>query len=295
MHDAIAVERLTKRYQKSTAVDDLSFSVSKGSIVALLGPNGSGKTTTLDCMTGLRRATSGEVCYQGYPLTPALFQRLAYVPDYCPCYASLSVADHVEMTRRQFTAFEIERAQALLTRFSLDPRSRVGTLSKGQRTALSMTLAFAVRRDYFIPDEPTSWLDPAAQRQALDVLVEAASDGASILISTHNVAHIERVADGVVIISKGRLVVSEATEELLASHKRVEAVFESAEAATRFAQGCAIGADSLGSVVRIYVNGDAAEFVAAANGLGARSVRVVDCSLEDVYLEEIARAARTEA
>jgi ABC-2 type transport system ATP-binding protein len=295
MAEAMEVDRLTKRYGRKAAVDNLSFSTRKGSIVALLGPNGAGKTTTLNCMTGLTRATFGEVSYQGKPLIPELFQRLAYVPDYCPCYASLSVADHIDMTRRQFTGFEPDRARALIARFDLDPRSRAGTLSKGQKTALAITLAFAVRREYFILDEPTSWLDPAAQRQALDVLVESASDGASILISTHNVAHIERIADGTVIISKGRLAVSGPTEALLASHKQVEAVFDNTGAAIRFAQRSS-GADTRGGTVRIHANGDAAESVAAANRLGARSVRVVDCSLEDVYFEEIARAAaRTEA
>jgi ABC-2 type transport system ATP-binding protein len=268
---AITVVDLTKRYGAKTAVDYISMDAEFGTITALLGSNGAGKTTTLNCIVGLTSPSAGTILVDGKPLKPSDFESLSYVPDASPCYAWLTVDDHLSMTRGQFQRFDDSLARTLIERFGLSPRSKVGTLSKGQATALSLVLAFSIRPKTVLLDEPTNGLDPSAQRCALDCMIEAAGAGTAVLVSSHQVAHIERIADWVAILHRGKVVEAGAIDDLLAKHRTVEVVI-----------GTRIVREDMGDGIDTVTSGDGSE--------ETRSTRVVDCTLEDVYFRAVARA-----
>ena len=171
MEHSIAIRDLTKRYGNFTAVSGLTLEVEPGSICGLLGPNGAGKSTTFKCLLGLARPTSGSIAIEGKPLTPATFQDLAYVPEKSALYENLTLAEHLEYYRRCYARYDAARASELIDMFKLDRKKKVGKFSKGQRTAVSLILAFSLRPRIFVLDEPASGLDPIFQRLVLDLMM----------------------------------------------------------------------------------------------------------------------------
>ena len=202
----ITISNLRKLYGKITAVDGFSLEIPGASVFGLLGPNGAGKTTTFKCMLGLAHPTSGEILYDGKPLVPATFERIAYIPERSVLYDWMTVAEHVEMTRRAFRAFDPKRAFELLATFNIDRRRRVRALSKGMRTAVMVALAFARNAEILVLDEPTGGLDPINQRHVLSLMINEAAKGNSVIFSSHQIGQVERAAEHIAVMDRGRLV-----------------------------------------------------------------------------------------
>jgi ABC-2 type transport system ATP-binding protein len=291
----IQISHLRKFYGGSAAVDDLSLEIPSGSVFGLLGPNGAGKTTTFKCMLGLARAGAGTVLYDGQPLTPETFERIAYVPERSVLYEWMTVADHVEMTRRAFTHFKPARALELLTAFNVDPRKRARALSKGMRTAVMVAIAFARNAEILVLDEPTSGLDPVNQRHVLSLIINEAARGSSVVFSSHQIGQVERAAEQIAVIDKGRLVLQGAVDDLKADRKIVEGIFPDA---TYTLNGIAndarvVRADRTERIVRVLVREGADGVAALLAKAGATGIRVVDLNLEDIFLYAVSPADAT--
>ena len=291
----IEISHLRKTYGPYAAVDDLSLGVDSGTVFGLLGPNGAGKTTTFKCMLGLARATAGSVTYDGKPLVPQTFERIAYVPERSVLYEWMTVAEHVEMHRRAFTKFDAARAGELLTAFQIDPRKKARALSKGMRTAVMVAVAFARNADLLILDEPTSGLDPVNQRHVLSLMINEAARGCTIIFSSHQIGQVERAAEQIAVIDKGRLVLKGAVDDLKADRKIVEGILPDANAALN---GIAddpriLRADRAERIVRLLVNRDADGVATLFGSAGAAGVRVVDLNLEDIFLYAVSPADAT--
>ncbi|MBV8154234.1 MAG: ABC transporter ATP-binding protein [Candidatus Eremiobacteraeota bacterium] len=291
----IEISHLRKTYGPYAAVDDLSLGVDSGTVFGLLGPNGAGKTTTFKCMLGLARATAGSVTYDGKPLVPQTFERIAYVPERSVLYEWMTVAEHVEMNRRAFTKFDAARAGELLTAFQIDPRKKARALSKGMRTAVMVAVAFARNADLLILDEPTSGLDPVNQRHVLSLMINEAARGCTIIFSSHQIGQVERAAEQIAVIDKGRLVLKGAVDDLKADRKIVEGILPDANAALN---GIAddpriLRADRAERIVRLLVNRDADGVATLLGSAGAAGVRVVDLNLEDIFLYAVSPADAT--
>ena len=197
----IEVRGLTKRFGARAAVDDLSFTVARGELYALLGGNGAGKTTTLNMILGLLRPDAGVVQVDGAPVGPGARPRAVYVPEVVALYPELDPLETLE----QFAAV----AGRALTRAGLAEehhRRRVGTFSKGMRQKVALALAEVEGAHTVILDEPTSGLDPLASAQLAERLAATKAGGAAILMSTHDVLHAAALADRVGILKGGRLV-----------------------------------------------------------------------------------------
>jgi ABC-2 type transport system ATP-binding protein len=288
-HSMITMTGLSKRYGAFTAVDDLTLKVERGSICGLLGPNGAGKTTTFKCLLGFTRPTSGTTLIDGKPLEPAVFERLSYVPERTALYEWMTVRQHVEMQRRAFRRFDAERTRQLLELFALDANKRVKRLSKGQQTAVALVLAFSTRPEILILDEPASGLDPVFQRVVIDLMIDAAANGATILFSSHQITQVERAADHVAILRGGRLVVDGQVDALKSSEKIVEAIFDqSVPQSDGLAQDARVRRlERSGRILRAYVTADSDEIAKRIDNLGPRSVSVLDLNLEDIFLSAI--------
>jgi ABC-2 type transport system ATP-binding protein len=293
----IAVRDLVKRYGSFTAVDGVSLDVPAGSICGLLGPNGSGKTTTFKCLLGFARPNAGEIRFDGAPLAPRTFERLAYVPERFALYGWLTVAQHLELARRAYARYDETRARDLLRVFDLDPRKKAKRLSKGQQTALALTLALAIRPSMLVLDEPATGLDPIFQRVVLDLLIDAAANGASVLLSSHQVGQVERAADRVAILRRGKVVLAGEIDALKGDEKIVEAIFEgSAPSPNGLARDARVRRiETTGAILRLYARRDADVLAAELGTLNARSIRVIDRGLEEIFLDAVADGVIPEA
>ena len=218
---------MRKTYGPYVAVDDLSFEIPEACVFGLLGPNGSGKTTTFKCMLDLARATSGTVLFNGAPLAPQTLEHIGPVPERSVLYDWMSVAEHVEMQRRAYTKFNLARANELLAQFSIDQRKKARALSKGMRTATMVALAIAREADILILDEPTSGLDRVNQRHVLNLIINESARGATVIFSSHQIGQVERAAERIAVIDLGRLVLEGAVDDLKSDRKIVEAILPS--------------------------------------------------------------------
>ena len=286
---AIAIRDFTKRYGSFEAVSNLTLEVEPGSICGLLGPNGSGKTTTFKCLLNLARATFGTMQVEGAPVQPATFEELTYVPERSALYEWLTLADHLEFNRRSYRKYDAKRADELVNLFRLERKKKVGKLSKGQQTAVALILAFSIRPRILVLDEPASGLDPVFQRVVLDLLIEAAAGGATILFSSHQIGQVERAADRVAILKNGKLIVDGTVDSLKGSEKVVEAIFDQMVPEV---DGLATDArvrrvERSGRILRAYVKEDSEGIARRLSEYAPKNVAVMDLNLEDIFINAV--------
>ncbi len=291
--NTIAIDHLTKRYGDRVAIDDLTLVVDEGSVCGLLGPNGAGKSTTFKCLLGLARFDGGRIAIGGAAVGPPTFETLGYVPERNALYDWLTVAEHFIIARRSYKRYDAARAAELGALFKLDSRKKLKTLSKGQQTAVALVLAFAIRPRVLVLDEPASGLDPVFQRVVLDLIIDAAAGGATVLFSSHQIGQVERAADRVAILRDGKLVLDGDIDRLKGSEKIVEAIFAGDAPPTPQLEGDprVRRVERSGRIVRAYVNDDAPAIARAFEALGPRAVTIVDLGLEDIFLGAVGAAA----
>jgi ABC-2 type transport system ATP-binding protein len=285
----ISITGLTKRYGNFTAVDDLSLDVAEGSICGLLGPNGAGKTTTFKCLLGFAKPTAGSIAIEGAPITPATFETLSYVPERATLYDNMTIAEHLTLYRRVYRTFDAARANELLALFSLDPKQRAQKLSKGMRTALSLVLAFSIRPRVLILDEPSSGLDPIHQRHVLDLMIDAAANGAAVLFSSHQVGQVERAADSVAIMKRGKLIVSSVIDDLKSGEKIIEAVFAGPvpDLGALATDPRVLRTEQSGSMLRVVTRDDNDGIAQSVFALHPKSIRTIDLNLEEIFMNAV--------
>lgn len=274
---SLRIGHLSKRYGDYLAVDDLTLELKAGTVFGLLGRNGAGKSTTIACTLGLISKTSGEIEIFGEALQPQTFERIAYVPEINCLDGWMTTRQHIELRRRCFTRFDRTLMDELIERFEIDPRRTVRKLSKGQRQAVALALAFAQRPELMILDEPASGLDPVLQRRLLDTIVTAAADGVTVLFSSHQIGHVEQAAERIGIIDRGRLALEADVDDLRASRFVVEAVYADGRLEQRFA------------------NGDVADVEAKLHALAPLTVSRRAMSLEQIFFTTIGETKEQKA
>src|SRR5512146_1582445 len=213
---------LTKRYGETVAVDHIDFAVAAGEIVGILGPNGSGKTTTILMLLGLTEPTSGEAQVAGYdPLRDPLDvkRRVGYLPDQVGFYDGLSARDNLAYTGRLagLSRRDIdERFTAALTRVGLAEvgLARVATFSQGMRQRLGLAEILMKRPSVAILDEPTTALDPHSTQEFLEMIRALKVDGTAVLLSSHHLDQVQSVCDRVALFNRGRIALSGTVTEL---------------------------------------------------------------------------------
>ena len=209
MH-ALDIKALTKQYGSVTAVDEVSFQVEPGEIFGYLGPNGSGKTTTIRCLMGLLRPTQGNCFVLGERVMAGRgtqHRRIGYLPGDFSIWPGRTARQSLKALAALGGGQGIEqRCIDLADRLDLDLDRRVGTLSKGNRQKVGIVFAFQHRPDLLILDEPTSGLDPLVRQTVLDLIREAAQAGTTVLLSSHDLSEVAAVCERTAILREGRLI-----------------------------------------------------------------------------------------
>ena len=218
----IEASGLGKRYGSTWALRECSLAVPAGRVAALAGPNGAGKTTLLNLAVGLAGPSAGSVTVLGGrpPGSPAALDDIAFVAQDTPLYKNFSAAGMLHLTRNLNRRFDQGYAQARLAELGIPLNRKAGRLSGGQQAQLALTLALARRPRLLLLDEPVAMLDPVARHDFMaTVLIAAAEDGVSVLLSSHVLAELERVADYLILLSRGRVQVAGEVDDLLACHR----------------------------------------------------------------------------
>src|ERR1700681_1346817 len=219
--NVIEASGLGKRYGGTWALRECSLAVPAGHVAALVGPNGAGKSTLLHLAVGLAAPSAGGVTVLGgRPAgSPAALDGIAFVAQDTPLYKNLSAADMLHLTRNLNRRFDQPYATARLGELGIPLNRRAGKLSGGQQAQLALTLALARRPRLLILDEPVAALDPVARHDFMaTVLAAAAADGVSVLLSSHVLTELERVAGYLVLMSGGQVRLAGPVGDLLAAH-----------------------------------------------------------------------------
>jgi ABC-2 type transport system ATP-binding protein len=287
----VEVRGLTKRYGPTTAVDALSFTIPRGAITGFLGPNGAGKSTTLRAVLGLVRPTSGEARVDGVPYVQLgdPLRTVGAVLESESFHPGRSGRNHLRILAAA-AGLPVGRVDDVLATVELTDagRRRVGGYSLGMRQRLSVAGALLGQPRLLVLDEPANGLDPEGIRWLRDFLRSFASEGGTVLISSHVLAEVAQIADEVVIIHRGRLVAQEPLEALIARSAGGAAVVRSPETvrlrealARAGLEAVPVGGDGLRVAGLVERVGE----VAAAEGIVLHELRTEGASLEEVFLE----------
>lgn len=232
--DAIIVENLVKRYARTLAVDDISFTLPKGKILGLLGGNGAGKTTTISMLLGLLVPTSGRITVLGHDMARDRFAALArmnFSSPYISLPARLSVIENLRVYGHLYNVPHLaRRIEELAEQFNLGAllKRPAGELSAGQKTRVALAKALINKPDVLLLDEPTASLDPDTGDFVRTMLERYRHENnVAILLASHNMAEVERLCDEVLMMKFGKIVDRGTPEELIASYGRetLEQVF----------------------------------------------------------------------
>lgn len=220
--NVIEANSLGKRFGGTWALRECSLAIPAGHVVALVGPNGAGKTTLLSLVVGLTAPSEGVVTLLGGQRSgsTAALDGTAFVAQDTPLYKSLTAADMLHLTRNLNRRFDQASAERRLADLGIPLKRKAGRLSGGQQAQLALTLALARRPRLLVLDEPVAMLDPIARHDFMaTVLAAVAEDGMSVVLSSHVLAELERVADYLVLLSQGRVQVAGEVDDLLATHR----------------------------------------------------------------------------
>jgi len=220
----VETSALGRRYGSNWAIRDCTLTIPEGHLVALVGPNGAGKSTLLNIAVGLTAPTAGRVSVLGghRPGSPAALEGIGFVAQDMPLHRSYSVGDMVHLTRNLNSRFDSAYALHRLTDLGIDRSSKTGRLSGGQRAQLALSLALGRHPRLLLLDEPTAPLDPLARHDFMATVMTAmADDCISVILSSHMLAELERVADYLVVISHGRVRIDGTADDLLSRHRLV--------------------------------------------------------------------------
>jgi ABC-2 type transport system ATP-binding protein len=220
--DIIETSGLGKRYGRTWALRGCTLAIPAGRVAALVGPNGAGKSTLLNLAVGLAEPTAGGVRVLGGHAagSVAALAGIAFVAQDTPVYKNLSATDMLHLTRSLNRRFDQQFAKARLGELGIPLKQKAGKLSGGQRAQLALTLALGRRPRLLVLDEPMATLDPIARHDFMaSVMAATAADGVSVVLSSHVLAELERVANYLILVSLGRVQVAGEVEDLLASHR----------------------------------------------------------------------------
>jgi ABC-2 type transport system ATP-binding protein len=212
---------LGKRYGRTWALRDCTLGVPAGHVVALVGPNGAGKSTLLNLAVGLATPTAGTVTVLDGVRAggPDALDRIAFVAQDAPLYKNLPVADMLRVAGSLNRSWDGQRAASRLDDLGIGPRKKVGALSGGQKAQLALTIALARHPDLLVLDEPLAALDPLARHDFMaSVAAAVAAEGISVVLSSHVVAELEQVADYLIVLGHGQVLVTGDVADLVATH-----------------------------------------------------------------------------
>ena len=205
---------LTKKFGASAALNNINLNIGKGKLIGLLGPNGSGKTTLIKIANGLLTPTSGNILIKNTIPGYETKKIVSYLPDKNCLIDSMTVKELVEMFTDFYDDFQPQKAYAMIENLHIDPNHKLKTLSKGNKEKVQLILVMSRKAELYLLDEPIGGVDPATRDYILDSIIKNYSEDATVIISTHLIADIEKVLDEVIFIKSGSIILHEDVDSL---------------------------------------------------------------------------------
>lgn len=290
MNNAIELTDVGWKAGKAFELKDLTLRVPTGSIYGFLGPNGSGKTTTIRMFMGMMKPDHGDirVLDRNVPKEmPRILARVGYVPERPHVYPSLTVGEAVKYHSSFYDLWDAGWAKELTGRLGLDPERKISRMSKGENGKLLILLALSQRPDLLVLDEPTDGLDPVVRRDVLTAVLDYVSEtSATVFISSHLVHELERICDWVGVMDNGQLVAELPMQSFKNGIKRIRvADAPDLPGDTPFVILNRKESDGLGSVETWIVRGWQDPMKQYFAGVGATVRDVIDLDLEEGFVE----------
>jgi ABC-2 type transport system ATP-binding protein len=290
----IETHGLAKHYGKVEAVRDLSLTVERQCITGFLGRNGAGKSTTIKMLLGMIHPTAGTGRVLGYDIAdPAqsleIRRRIAYVGEDKGLYGYMTVADLIRFTRSFYKDWQPDIEARLLSQYQLPLGRKVRAISKGMRTKLALLLALARRPELVILDEPSEGLDPVSIDELLQALRDARAAGTSVFFSSHQLSEVEQVADRVLMIDHGQLVMNTLLRDLLNNYRNITVELPVQGPMPAFGLAGVERARVVGRQAKVLASSHVEDIVAYARSLDA-VVHVTPVNLRDVFLDVVKEA-----
>jgi ABC-2 type transport system ATP-binding protein len=286
----VQIEGLTRRFGAKVALNDVSLTLPRGIVFGLVGANGAGKTTLIKHVLGLLRAVSGSVRVFGRdPVADpvGVLAHVGYLSEEPDLPGWMRVDELLRYTRAFYPDWDDAYAERLRRDFELDPAARVKNLSKGQRARAGLLTALAYRPQLLVLDEPSSGLDPIVRRDIMGAIVRAiAEEGRTVLFSSHLLHEVERVADRVAMIHKGRVVFDSALDDVKQTHRCLTLRFAEARPRPPALAG-ALAWDGAGCEWTALCRGRPDEFRERAAAAGARVVEERVPSLDEIFVAQV--------
>ena len=210
----LEVSHITKSYGNNRVLDDVTFNVTKGKIVGLLGPNGSGKTTLIKLINDLIKEDSGSIKVEGLDLGVETKKLISYLPDKNYLNNNMTVLELLNYFKDFYEDFRIDKAKELIGKLNLDLNQKLKTMSKGTKEKVQLILVMSRKAKLYILDEPIGGIDPAARDYIINTILTNFSNDASLLISTHLISDLEKVLDEVIFLKNGKVVRCGSTDEI---------------------------------------------------------------------------------
>jgi ABC-2 type transport system ATP-binding protein len=286
----VDIRRLTRRFGTTTALDDVSLAIRRGGVFGLIGNNGAGKTTLIKHIMGMFRAQTGTV--RVFNLDPVqnpvgTLGRIGYLSEDRDLPDWMRVGELMRYTQAFFPTWDEAYAEELREMFELDALARVKSLSRGQRARAGLLTALAHRPELLVLDEPSSGLDPIVRRDILGAIIRTIADeGRTVLFSSHLLDEVERVADEVALIHRGRILLAAAMDEIKDTHRRVTLRFEEPVDRPPTLVGT-ISYAGTGAEWTYVCNGESQQLRRAAEAIGATVVDDTALSLDEIFVSRV--------
>ena len=203
-----------KSYGNKQVLDHVSFTIEPGKIIGLLGPNGSGKSTIIKMINQLLTPDSGEILVNDKPLGIESKKVISYLPERSYLNFNVKVKELMDFFEDFYEDFDRKTAESLIEKLKINPKDKLKTMSKGTKEKVQLIMVMSRKADLYILDEPIGGVDPAARDYILTTILSNFNEGASILISTHLIADVEKILDGVIFISEGKVLLQQSADEL---------------------------------------------------------------------------------
>lgn len=210
----VEFKNVNKSYGKKLALDDVSFSIKKGKIVGLLGPNGSGKTTIIKLINDLLVEDNGSILIEGNKPGIETKKKVSYLPERTYLNMNVKVIDLLKYFEDFYDDFDINKATELLKKLNIDENDKLKTMSKGTKEKVQLILVMSRKADLYVLDEPIGGVDPAGRDYILETILTNFNEDSSLLISTHLISDIENILDDVIFIKNGKIVLNENAENI---------------------------------------------------------------------------------
>ncbi|WP_263416722.1 ABC transporter ATP-binding protein [Terriglobus albidus] len=287
----IQTSELTKNYGSFRAVDHLNLSVRAERITGFLGRNGAGKSSTIKMLLGMIQPSSGSGVVLGYRIDDPkqsieIRRRIAYVGEDKGLYGYMTVAELIRFTRSFYRDWQPDIERRLLAEYRLPPNRKVKALSKGMRTKLALLLALSRRPALLILDEPTEGLDPVSIEELLQTLVSAPANGTTVFFSSHQLSEVERIADDILMIDRGCVVLDMSLEQIRENYRRISLGFSNPAPQLQSILGVE-KMRSEGRQITILASSNADAIAQMGRDRGAVDIDVSPVNLREIFLETV--------